>query len=97
MKGELEDAVKTLGFKHCVILRPGLLVGDRSDTRVAESILRGIAKGLSSVSRKLTDFWAQDVDLIGRAAVKAVEMCADGKREEGVWVLEQADIVSLGA
>lgn len=27
MKGELEDAVKALDFEHCLVLRPGLLVG----------------------------------------------------------------------
>jgi uncharacterized protein YbjT (DUF2867 family) len=36
MKGELEDAVKALGFKHTVILRPGLIVGGREDSRPAE-------------------------------------------------------------
>jgi uncharacterized protein YbjT (DUF2867 family) len=27
MKGELEDAVKGMGFEHCVILQPGMLLG----------------------------------------------------------------------
>ncbi|RXK38038.1 hypothetical protein M231_04707 [Tremella mesenterica] len=29
MKGQLEDAVKEIGFDHCIILRPALLLGDR--------------------------------------------------------------------
>lgn len=29
MKGQLEEDVKAMGFDHCVILRPGLLIGER--------------------------------------------------------------------
>lgn len=29
MKGQLEEDVKEMDFKRCVILRPGLLLGDR--------------------------------------------------------------------
>ena len=32
MKGELEDAVRDLGFRETVVVRPGLIVGkERSD------------------------------------------------------------------
>ncbi|KAG8532826.1 uncharacterized protein KY384_002704 [Bacidia gigantensis] len=97
MKGELEDAVKELGFAHCVIVRPGLLVGQREDTRVAEAVLRSLANGMG----KLTggwgkDFWAQDADVIARAIVRAAEKCVDGQQAEGVWVVEQKDVVRLG-
>ena len=96
MKGELEQAAKELGFPHLVILRPGLLVGERQDTRVAEAVLRKIATGLGGINHSLTDFWAQDVKVIGRAAVSAMGQCVEGKRAEGVWVMEQAEIVKLG-
>lgn len=29
IKGELEENYKELGFEHCIILRPGLLMGAR--------------------------------------------------------------------
>lgn len=59
MKAELEEAVKAVGSKYTVIMKPGLLVGDRSDSRPAEAVFRGIAKGLGCVSKKwLTDWWA---------------------------------------
>jgi uncharacterized protein YbjT (DUF2867 family) len=98
MKGELEEAVKGLGFKHTVILRPGLIVGDRTESRPAEAALRGLAKGLKGLagSGKLTDWWAQDAGVIARAAVQAGVKCIEGKREEGVWMLEMGDIVELG-
>ena len=59
MKGQLEEAVKELGFPYTVILRPGLLVGERTESRPMEAVIRGIAKGLGAISTGLTDFWAQ--------------------------------------
>ncbi|CAA9966158.1 hypothetical protein CFE70_009555 [Pyrenophora teres f. teres 0-1] len=96
MKGELEDAVKALGFKHTVILRPGLIVGERTESRPAEAAIRWVAKGLGGLSPKMTDWWAQDAGVIGRAAVEAGVRCAEGKREDGVWTVGMGEIVELG-
>ncbi|KAI8931565.1 hypothetical protein NX059_011220 [Plenodomus lindquistii] len=96
MKGELEDGVKALGFKHCVILQPGLIVGDRNESRLAEAAARTVAKGLRSLTPALTNFWAQDASVIARAAVNAGIMCMEGNKEDGVWVIGQAEILSLG-
>ena len=98
MKGELEEAVKGLGFKHTVILRPGLIVGDREESRPAEAAFRNLARGLKGLagSGKLTDWWAQDAGVIARAAVQAGVECVEGKREEGVWMLDMGEIVKLG-
>ncbi|KAK3711490.1 Protein fmp52, mitochondrial [Vermiconidia calcicola] len=97
MKGELEDAVKNLGFEHCVFLRPGLLVGARNDTRMAEAAMRSVANVAGSVSgNRLKDFWAQDADVVAKAAVRAGLDCIEGKEKEKIRVLEQADIVRLG-
>ncbi|MDK2594096.1 NAD(P)H-binding protein [Pseudoalteromonas obscura] len=38
MKGELEQNIKQLGFKHLSIFQPSLLIGHRPDTRIAETI-----------------------------------------------------------
>ncbi|KAL9034076.1 MAG: hypothetical protein Q9214_007212 [Letrouitia sp. 1 TL-2023] len=97
MKAELEEAIKGLDFPHTVIVKPGLLVGKRSDTRLAEATLRYIAKGMGLVSKTwLTDWWAQDVDVIGRAAVGAGLMCTEGKRDKGVWIVDQKEIIRIG-
>lgn len=99
MKGELEDAVKALDFDHCIILRPGLLVGTRAshDGRAAELALKKIANLAGSISgNRLKDFWAQDADVIARAAVRAGLDCLKGKEKEKFKVLGQADIVRLG-
>ncbi|KAM3082536.1 Protein fmp52, mitochondrial [Clarireedia jacksonii] len=101
MKGELEDAVKALPFKHVVILRPGLIVGDREDFRPPEWVFRKLATVSGWVSNALKDGWAQDAEVIGRAAVaaglKALEDVEGGKGKiPQVWVVEQADIVRMG-
>lgn len=43
------------------------------------------------MSRKwLNDWWAQDVDIIGRAVVVAGIQCAES------WLIEQSQIIKLG-
>lgn len=96
MKGQLEDNVKKLGFKHTVIVRPGLILGGRDDSRPAEFAFQSIAKALRSATPRLTDFWAQDAATIARAAINASVQCLDGKRKEGEWVLGQVEINALG-
>jgi uncharacterized protein YbjT (DUF2867 family) len=97
MKGELDEAVKKMGFKHCVILRPGLLVGSRGDSRPAEFAARTVANALGAISgNKLKDVWAQDADVVAKAAISAGLQCVNGEKEEGVWMLNGADIIRLG-
>ncbi|ORY03730.1 NAD dependent epimerase/dehydratase family protein-like protein [Clohesyomyces aquaticus] len=96
MKGELEDKIKSLGFKHTVLMRPGLLVGAREESRAAEAVLKGVANFAGKLSPGLKNFWAQDSDVVARAAVVAGLQCMEGKKEEGVWVVSQSEIVRLG-
>lgn len=97
MKAELDEAVTELGFPHTVLVKSGLLVGTREQSRTAEAVVQAIAKGLGAISKGwLTDWWAQDVDIIGRAAVAAGMQCLEGTRKEGVWVVSQSDILRLG-
>ncbi|KAL1589539.1 hypothetical protein WHR41_01601 [Cladosporium halotolerans] len=95
MKGELEDAVRDLDFERTVILRPGLLVGSREDSRPPEAALRKVANFMGAVSGGLLkDFWAQDAEVVARAAVSAALQAPE--RAEKVWVVGQADVVRLG-
>jgi len=104
MKGELEDAVQKIGFTHTVILRPGLIVGEREDRRVGEWVARRVAGLVGAVGgARWKDGWAQDADVIARAAVEAGVACLEGRREEaggggagGTWIVDQKDIVRLG-
>ena len=48
IKGELEDDSKKLDFDHCVILRPGLLMGSRYACSVPPSLVEADKIGKSS-------------------------------------------------
>ena len=97
MKGELDEAVKAIGFKHVLILKPGLLVGMRNDSRPGEFAARKVASFLGAVSGNvLKDAWAQDAEVVARAAVKAGLDAVAGKYTDSVTVLGQSDIVRLG-
>ena len=96
MKGELEDAVSALGFDHTVIIKPGLIVGNRGESRPTEWVLHKIANGFGAISPALKDMWAQDADVIAKAAVNAGLQSLEGKREKGVWMIDQSEIVRLG-
>lgn len=97
MKGELEDAVKDLGFEHTVIVRPGLIVGPRNDARPPEFVLQKIAGLAGSISTPwLKDGWAQNADVIAKAAVNAGLQCVEGKVTQKVWLLSMSDVVRYG-
>ena len=96
MKGQLEDAVEALGFEHTVFVRPGLLVGERSELRGLELVLQRTAGFLGGLSNRLKDPWAQDAEVVARAAVQAALNCVEGRESEKVRVLSQWDIVRLG-
>lgn len=38
VKGELEEAIKAIGFEHVSVAQPSLLVGDRAEVRMGERI-----------------------------------------------------------
>lgn len=97
MKGELEEAVKGLGFEHTVILRPGLIVGQREQSRAAEGIFHWIAGAAGMINATLKDVWAQDSDVIAKAAVSAgLKALEGGEDVPKVWMVGQSDIVRLG-
>jgi uncharacterized protein YbjT (DUF2867 family) len=104
MKGQLEEDVATLGFEKCVILRPGLIVGDRERRRWNEQPLHRLANMLGSLRPGLKDAWAQDAGTIARAAVRAGteegvwegRKTVEGKNGGKVWTMGQGEIVELG-
>lgn len=99
MKGEVEEEVKALGFERTVILRPGLIAGQRQESRPFEAGARYFAGFLGKVHPSLKNAWAQDADVIGRAAVNAGLKSLNGDVPAGsekVWVLNGSDILQLG-
>lgn len=96
MKGEIEEHIKEIGFDHTIIVRPGLIVGDRQESRPMEAIYRSIATGLGHLYSGLKDPWAQDADVIAKAAILAAARVESGEIKDKVLVLGQHDIIRLG-
>jgi uncharacterized protein YbjT (DUF2867 family) len=97
MKGEIEEDIKALGFEHTVIVQPGLIAGRRQESRPMEAVIRHVAGFAGMISSHyLKDAWAQDADVIAKAAVSAGLKAVNGEAPSKVWVLKAADIVRLG-
>ena len=97
MKGELDEAAKSAGFEHTIILKPGLLVGTRQDSRPGEFIGRKMASFLGAVSgNMLKDPWAVDAEIVAKAAVIASVKALNGEIIEKVTVLGHKDILRMG-
>ncbi|KAM3474710.1 hypothetical protein MY5147_004146 [Beauveria neobassiana] len=96
MKNGVEDAIKELDFEHGIILKPGLILGQREESRTAESWLQSLTSGLGKVSGAARDFIGQDADVIAKAAVRAAQLAEEGKAPSKYWVVEASDIIRLG-
>lgn len=97
MKGEIERDVLALEFDHTVILRPGLIGGRREESRPAEAVIRWIADAMGKISGGLLkDFWTQDADVIGRAAVRVGLRAQRGELAGKRTILSGKDILELG-
>ncbi|QBF83613.1 nucleoside-diphosphate sugar epimerase [Shewanella maritima] len=51
VKGETEQAAIALGYQHVVILRPSLLIGKRSETRILEDIGQSASRYFAPIFR----------------------------------------------
>lgn len=97
MKGEIENFVKDLDFDHTIIVRPGLIGGTRQESRPAEAAIRGVAAVMGKISTTwLKDFWAQDADVIAKAAVSAALKTQSGELKDKVLVMEAKEIIEYG-
>jgi uncharacterized protein YbjT (DUF2867 family) len=94
MKGQIEEDIKALGFDHTVILRPGMIAGYREESRPTEAVFRKIASGLGMISSHyLKDGWAQEADVIAKAAVSAGLKALNGEAPSKVWVITNREII----
>jgi uncharacterized protein YbjT (DUF2867 family) len=81
VKGEVEDAVAALGFQSVTIARPSLLVGRRTEPRLAEQL--GKVIGMLAPPR-----WRPvPADRVARALVEAAR-----RGEPGIHILENRDL-----
>jgi uncharacterized protein YbjT (DUF2867 family) len=88
MKGQLEEAVKTLGFENVAILRPASLVGKRSESRFIEEvsipIVRFITRFMLKKYRPIDDI------IVARAMLASVIQPHPSKR-----VFENSDLFEM--
>lgn len=83
VKGELEDALRTMGFRSVTIVRPSLLLGERAEFRLGEVVAKRFAW---LVPGKYRPVEARDVALaLVRSAKEDVP---------GLHILESDEIVS---
>ncbi|KAJ3035560.1 hypothetical protein HDV00_003658 [Rhizophlyctis rosea] len=87
-KGEVENALRELNFARCGLFRPGFLDLEepRNDSRWAESLFRPIARHFPSVMTP--------VSVCARAMRR---WAIDSANKEGTVILENAEILKLGA
>ncbi|KAF3761525.1 NAD(P)-binding protein [Cryphonectria parasitica EP155] len=94
MKVGVEDAIKELGFEQAIILRPKAILGEREVPKNA--FFEGLMGNLNKISQGLQDSLGSDQVYIGRTAVLAAHLAAEGKAPSKYWVLENSDILKMG-
>ena len=93
VKGEIEEALKVLGFQTLGIFRPSLLLGPRREKRPGERLgaaLLWLTEPLLQGS--LRKYRAIEAEAVARAMVR----CSLGRPGRGVLVLPSDEIEALG-
>lgn len=89
VKGEVEKLVQAVGFDHCTILRPAVLLCARQEFRPMEWITQHV---LGAVAWLFPTAYSVPVETVARAMVASVLQPGKGKVE----VLENKAIHQLG-
>lgn len=76
MKGELDEAVQKLGFKHTFIFRPSILAGDRKENRVGERIGLVLANIITRVPG-LNKYRPIDGNIVAKAMINVAETAGE--------------------
>lgn len=94
MKNGVESTIKELDFEHAVVLRPGVIIGERENGDFGQTMLNRPLRLLNHVG--LQDALGQEAEVIARAAAHAAQLAEQGKAPSKFWVLGPADIIRLG-
>ena len=88
VKGEVEDAISKLGYEKVIILRPSILLGERTESRPGEAVGQWVAKQLPFIfSGPLTKYKGIPADTVAKAMINAVQ-----KPHSGVEIVENLEI-----
>lgn len=93
VKGETERALGEMGFDRVDLLRPGLLLGERSESRPGEAIARAITPFTNPLLRGPLRRYRG----IAAGDVAAAAVALLGRDETGRFAHENADLVALAA
>jgi uncharacterized protein YbjT (DUF2867 family) len=91
VKGETEDLLERMKFHRVDILRPGVLLGPREDSRPGEAI----AQKLSFIYNPLLQGPLRRYRAISAEAVAAATLALLKKKESGIFIHENTEMVEL--
>jgi len=88
LKGEIEDTVKETGLHSINIMRPSILLGDRKENRLAETISKKIMSAFSFLVP------SKYKAIHGRTVAKAMKQAAK-ENKQGFFIHEYKEIKTL--
>ena len=81
LKGEIETKIASIAFVGFHIFRPSFLLGNRNETRIGESIMKVVFKGLSSLFfGSMTKYKAIEALIVATAMANAAKEAFVGKK-----------------
>lgn len=91
VKGETEDLLERMKFHRLDILRPGLLLGPRKDSRTGEAIAQKLSFVFNPLMQgPLRRYRAISADTVAEAALVLLR-----KKEPGIFVHENAEMLGF--
>ena len=85
VKGELEDALRTLGYPRLTIVRPSLLLGPRAELRLGEEVAKRVTRWLGPLVPRA--FKPVEARAVATTLVRAAQEAGSGVR-----VIESGEI-----
>jgi uncharacterized protein YbjT (DUF2867 family) len=90
VKGQVEEALASLGFESLVILQPSLLLGERTENRPGERAATAVSRALAPLLRPLA---SRPIE--ARTVARAMATLAR-EAQRGVRVVPSGELQSLG-
>lgn len=91
MKGKLDEAVQQLSFNQVIIFRPSILVGERSEKRLGESLGITIAGTITKIIPALKKYRPIEASRVAEAMIKSAKQ----EVSEKIKILESDEIFEI--
>jgi len=92
MKGELENAIRKLNFKRIRIIQPGILDGNRTESRPMEKIAIHVARGVAFIPG-IKKYRPIQAEIVAKAMINA---CFDESAGTMKYTLEEVFTLAVG-